>query len=241
MQNKKSFVFYCDWEQNCERLSVVQKGELFSAIVAFGARGEDLSESLDEVTAMCFSFMKSQMERDREKYQAVSEQRARCGAMGGRPKKQEKQDKQENEQSKISKCFSDKPKKPDNVTVNVNEDEYENENENEHENKPQPPKTIPAVNERFERFWSEYPKKENKVRAMQAFEALSPDDRLLEQIIISVRDRRKTEGWQKSDGRFVPSAANYLSERRFEDSLNFDPPGRQKSYDFADVLKILKK
>ena len=159
MQNKKSFVFYCDWEQNCERLSVVQKGELFSAIVAFGARGEDLSESLDEVTAMCFSFMKSQMERDREKYQAVSEQRARCGAMGGRPKKQEKQEKQENEQSKISKCFSDKPKKPDNVTVNVNEDVYENENENENENKPQPPKKFRRSMRGLKGFGASIPKK----------------------------------------------------------------------------------
>ena len=84
---KQSFVIYSEWEENCTLLSNEQRGQLFSAILAYGGRGEDISSRLDGVTAMCFSFIKNQLKRDAEKYQSTIKRNSENGKKGGRPKK----------------------------------------------------------------------------------------------------------------------------------------------------------
>ena len=78
---KQSFVIYSEWEENCTLLSNEQKGQLFSAILAYGGRGEDISSRLDGVTAMCFSFIKNQLKRDAEKYQSTIKRNSENGKM----------------------------------------------------------------------------------------------------------------------------------------------------------------
>ena len=135
MKLKKSFLIYADWEQNCMRLSDEQRGKLFSAVMAYGIRGEDLSDELDDVTAMCFSFMKSQIKRDAEKYEAVAAKNAENGKKGGRPKKsgrgEENKKSEKPGESEKSEGFFEKPKKADNDNDkdNVNDTDTENDNE----------------------------------------------------------------------------------------------------------------
>lgn len=137
MKLKKSFLIYADWEQNCMRLSDEQRGKLFAAVMAYGIRGEDLSDELDDVTAMCFSFMKSQIKRDAEKYEAVAAKNAENGKKGGRPKKsgrgEENKKSEKPGESEKSEGFFEKPKKADNDNDkdkdNINDTDTENDNE----------------------------------------------------------------------------------------------------------------
>lgn len=76
-----SFVLYTDYSQHVARLSNEEAGELLKALFAFVETGElpELSGSL----GMCFSFISSQIQRDKEKYMDICEKRAEAGRMGG--------------------------------------------------------------------------------------------------------------------------------------------------------------
>ena len=221
MKLKKSFLIYADWEQNCMRLSDEQRGKLFAAVMAYGIREEDLSDELDDVTAMCFSFMKSQIKRDAEKYEAVAAKNAENGKKGGRPKKsgrgEENKKSEKPGESEKSEGFFEKPKKADN------------------DNEKEPQKN--SGGGRFEEFWREYPKKQNVVRARKAFEFLAPDGDTFEKIMQSVRHFKKSENWQKEGGRYIPSPANFLLDRRFEDVPESEIEEHEPCYDLDEYLK----
>ena len=121
---KNSFVLYTEYLQNIELLSMEQRGELFTAIMHY-ASGKEVGD-LDGMVKMAFSFIRSQMDRDNEKYQDKLEKRREAGKKGGRPAKakafSEKQTK-----AKKANGFSEKQKNPDNVDVDDNEDVNDNE------------------------------------------------------------------------------------------------------------------
>ncbi len=119
-EKKKSFVMYLDYQQHFELLTDEQLGKLIRAIFAYESTGE-LPELKDAALKMCFSFVKNQLDRDREAYEARCQANRENGQQGGRPKKTMKP----NETEKTER-FSEKPKKPDNVTDNVTD--YVNDN-----------------------------------------------------------------------------------------------------------------
>ncbi|MBQ2427750.1 MAG: hypothetical protein II264_04600 [Ruminococcus sp.] len=69
----------------------------------------------------------------------------------------------------------------------------------------------------FSRFWDAYPRKENKTAAVKAWNALKPDAELVDQMLLVITAKAGTEEWKKENGRFVPRADKWLSERRWED------------------------
>ena len=70
----------------------------------------------------------------------------------------------------------------------------------------------------FSRFWDAYPRKENKTAAVNAWNALMPDRELVDRMLAAIKAKSKSEEWTKQNGRFVPRADKWLSERRWEDS-----------------------
>ena len=83
---KRSFVLYCDYEQHLSLLTMEQRGVLFTAIMSY-QNGKDVPE-MDNAVAMAFSFIKSQLSRDNERYDEIVKKRSEAGKMGGRPRKQ---------------------------------------------------------------------------------------------------------------------------------------------------------
>lgn len=313
---KPSFVIYSEWEENCTLLSNQQKGQLFSAILAYGGRGEDISSRLDGVTAMCFSFIKNQLKRDAEKYQSTIKRNSENGKRGGRPKKQKDDasaDEQTNAQtddctddakparSAKRKCtkaakstkktetdenpsfseetqktegFFQKPKKADNDNeddnVNDNDDEDDNDNNNvdgndtdtENEDEYAAARAAEEINrlrkdheakvarrkqqlrcvrveQMFDEFWNEYPKKENMVRAKRAFMGLDPDEDTFKTLMKAVKRSKADEKWQMENGRFIPLAANYILDRRFEDRVVLPDGTKERSYDMEDLKRVM--
>ena len=313
---KPSFVIYSEWEENCTLLSNQQKGQLFSAILAYGGRGEDISSRLDGVTAMCFSFIKNQLKRDAEKYQSTIKRNSENGKKGGRPKKQNddapadgqeetqtddctaaaksaesvkkkgarskkttaKIESAENlgyfEKSQKNEGFFQKPKKADNDNeddnVNDNDDEDDNDNDNvdgndtdtENEDEYAAARAAEEINrlrkdheakvarrkqqlrcvrveQMFDKFWNEYPKKENMVRAKRAFMGLDPDEDTFKVLMKAVKRSKADEKWQMENGRFIPLAANYILDRRFEDRVVLPDGTKERSYDMEDLKRVM--
>ncbi len=118
--DKASFLIYLDYQQQFELLTDEQAGKLIKAIIKYEKTGETLE--LDGMTKMAFSFIKTQLDRDREKYQARCEKNRENAKKGGRPKKQKV-----NEKLNGFKENQMEAKKPD----NDNEEDKEDENDNE--------------------------------------------------------------------------------------------------------------
>ena len=134
MEPKKSFVFYLSWRSAINLLNDSQKAELLNAIFDY-VSGEAVFIN-DGGVNICFEFIKSDIERDLEKWENVKNKRSEAGKKGGRPPKENESEKQtkakkanafSEKQTKAKKAnaFSEKQtkaKKAVNVNVDVNVD-----------------------------------------------------------------------------------------------------------------------
>ena len=138
---------YTDYMEQVSMLSREQRGDLFTAIMAYASNTE--LPNMDGVTMMAFCFIRSQMDRDRSKYQETIEKRREAGKQGGRPKANGS-----DEKAKKANGFSEKQteaKKADNVNENDNVDVNVNVNENVDEDEKEKKKgtNVPKEKSRF--------------------------------------------------------------------------------------------
>ena len=73
--------------------------------------------------------------------------------------------------------------------------------------------------ERFEKFWAYYPRHEDRVAAVRAWDRLKPDDATLAAMGQALERQKATPGWP------APYACRYLSHRRWEDEERESPGG----------------
>lgn len=110
---KDSFVLYTDYLQHIRLLSSEEKGVLFEAILLYAA-GEEIP-FLSPAAEMAFSFIRSKMDADAERYEKTCKARKEAGKLGGRPKASDYSENQD--KAKKANGFLDnqsKAKKPDN-------------------------------------------------------------------------------------------------------------------------------
>lgn len=111
---KDSFIIKTSYLQPIEMLNFEQRGRLLTALIMYesGSAIEDVSKEMDAVTAMAFSFIRSDLDKNAVKYAEVCEKRKEAGRSGGRPKQEEKQmvSEETKEKQKKQMLFS----KPDN-------------------------------------------------------------------------------------------------------------------------------
>jgi hypothetical protein len=79
----------------------------------------------------------------------------------------------------------------------------------------------------FNLFWSAYPRKVAKKKALDAWEKLQPNHALVEQIIGAVAQSKSSDEWTKDDGRYIPYPTTYLNGRRWEDELTHKTDWRE--------------
>lgn len=86
--DKMSFLMYLDYEEQFNLLTDEEVGQLMRAIMQYEKTRE--IPKLDGMSKMAFSFIKTQLDRDREKYNKKCEKNKENGTKGGRPKKTQK-------------------------------------------------------------------------------------------------------------------------------------------------------
>lgn len=119
--DKSSFLIYLDYEEQFNLLTDEQIGRLMRAIIKYEKTRE--IPQLNGIVKMAFSFIKTQLDRDREKYEARCEKNRENAKKGGRPRKNQKDNLKAN-------GFNENQmdaKKPD----DDKEDEEDNEEDNE--------------------------------------------------------------------------------------------------------------
>jgi hypothetical protein len=68
----------------------------------------------------------------------------------------------------------------------------------------------------FEEFWQAYPRKTGKGAARKAFEKVKVP---LEQLIAAVEAQKQSKQWNIEGGRFIPMAATWLNQERWDDTV----------------------
>ena len=153
---KEYVPIFFDWVKVTEELNDQEKGRLIDAIVLY-ATGGDWQERIKGNERYLFPAFREQINRNEN----ISKARAAAGAIGGTANGSKDKQTEANE-SKLKQTEAKSTK----------EKEKEKEKENKNEN------AIRAREEaeRFDRFWMAYPRKENKQKALAAFQKLHPDE-----------------------------------------------------------------
>ena len=110
---------------------------------------------------------------------------------------------------------------------NPNPNPNPNPNRNPTRSRKSNPNTIPAApagaaegaraREAFSEFWEKYPKKAGRAEALEAY---LREEAYLQQktLLAALAEQCKNENWRKERGRFVPRAANWLADHRWEET-----------------------
>ena len=79
----------------------------------------------------------------------------------------------------------------------------------------------------FEEFWKAFPKKASKGSALKAWNKLRPGKELREKIMAAIERAKKSEQWNRENGRFIPYPATWLHAQGWEDEL--EPQNKAKA------------
>lgn len=113
----------------------------------------------------------------------------------------------------------------ENATENATESATENATENATPNKTKtktktkkiPPIAPQGADDGFGAFWTAYPRKDGKQKAVEAWRKLSPDKALTETILRAVERQKGCSQWTRDGGRYIPYPATWLNQARWED------------------------
>lgn len=72
----------------------------------------------------------------------------------------------------------------------------------------------------FDDFWKAYPRRVAKKDAQKSWARIHAED--YPQIFASIAAFKRTEGWRKENGRFIPMPATWLNGERWTDELESD-------------------
>ena len=75
------------------------------------------------------------------------------------------------------------------------------------------------IKEKFEKFYSEYPRKVKKDLVRKWFIKNKPSDELFETMMSSLYKFKKTYDWIKENGKYIPYPSSWLNEKRWEDEI----------------------
>lgn len=79
-KDKKSFLIYLDYKEHFDLLTDEQLGMLMRAIMEYESTGKE--PKIDGVLKMAFSFIKKQLDRDREKWKEEKNKKSEAGKKG---------------------------------------------------------------------------------------------------------------------------------------------------------------
>lgn len=189
MDDRKQFTMYESVYKALRRIRKKQdRADAYDAICAYALYQEEPDmDAMSDAAAIAFDLIRPVLDSARKK--------ASNGKQGGsKPKANGKQNGTEKEEEK--------------------EEEKEKEIEIEGEKE----KKQPAIKEgrSFTLFWDDYPNKIDRNDAWDAWKTLNPDAETVGKIKAGLDAWKRSSSWLDDGGRYIPSAAKWLTKRRWE-------------------------
>lgn len=199
------------WGLALESLSDEDAGILMKALWHYTRTGEeaDIRPELKGYLVMMLLSLK----QDEENNANLSRKRAIAGAMGGNQR------------------VANQANSSNATDAEANEANEHNKNKNKNKNiekEKEKEKERELISERFDRFWSVYPKKTDKQAARKEFEKLSPDEDLLNIILNAISRQKASKQWK--DAQYIPYPSTWLHGKRWEDELSGGGSYTQRDY-----------
>lgn len=97
------------------------------------------------------------------------------------------------------------------------------------------------IQKRFDQFWSSYPKKVGKGAAEKSWKRIKPTKELQEKIMSALQKVKKTEQWERENGRYIPNPSTWLNQKRWEDEYGAVQSGMESSFDADDFFEAAVK
>ena len=214
MEERKQFTFYLSIFKAIRKIKKkTDRADAYDAICAYALFGEEPDlEAMTDSVSIAFELIRPVLDASRRK--------SKSGKQGGSKPKQN--------ESKPEANGKQTGSKPDEIaSKGEKEKEKEKEVEIEHEcvkrvcveSKPQ------AEGRSFTAFWEDYPAKINREEAWETWKAISPDAQTVGRIKAGLEAWKRSPQWTEDGGRYIPSAAKWLKDRRWE---VLPPAGKQK-------------
>ena len=102
-----------------------------------------------------------------------------------------------------------------NIIKNYNKKEIENDD----------------LEDKFNKFWKEYPKKVSKETARKWFIKNKPNDELFNKMIKSLERFKELDDWKKQNGKYIPYPSTWLNQKRWEDEFETDEEKINRIFD----------
>lgn len=218
MEERKQFTFYLSIFKAIRKIKKkTDRADAYDAICAYALFGEEPElEAMTDSVSIAFELIRPVLDASRRK--------SKSGKQGGsKPKQNESKPEANGKQtgSKPAESASKGEKEKE------EEEEIEEEVEIEHEcvkracteSKPQ------AEGRSFTAFWDDYPAKINREEAWETWKAINPDAQTVGRIKAGLDAWKRSPQWTEDGGRYIPSAAKWLKDRRWE---VMPPAGKQK-------------
>ena len=233
MTQKNSFVMYADYWRHVQKLDMVQRGQLFTAVLCYTS-GEPLPE-LDLATDMIFGVIQERIDKDTALYLEKVQKRVEAGKLGGLAKAS-------NARQNVANASNAK-----NAIANLADNENVNDNDNVNE---KDINTLADAKAMFERLWKLYPNKKGKGQVSD-----TQKKRLLaigETTLVKAVERYSLELQKDADWRKAQNGSTFFNSG-YVDYLDENyVPGRtetpkknsfnnfnQRQYDYADLERKL--
>lgn len=154
------------------------------------------------------------MEREREKQEAYRNQRVMAGRASGAARAKAAIDTSNERSTSVPTEGGTKTQREKTKT----KEEIERERVKRREE-------LEKIKDGFDRFWTEYPRKENKIRSEQGWNNLflktarSKRLALYKEIMAGLRQHRESPKWVKDDGEYIPLPSTFINGKRWRDEI----------------------
>lgn len=103
-------------------------------------------------------------------------------------------------------------------------DTYKEEEKNKEKEKKEltQEKKEDVITTRFELFWKHYPRKVGKGKVVEWFKKNKPSQKLLDEMVVAIKEQSQSSQWQEEKGRFIPNPSTWLNQGRWQDELGVE-------------------
>jgi len=204
---KKTFIFYADWVNMVRELPPNDAGELFQHLLAYVNDENPTTDNL--MVKVVFAHFEPMLKADLKKWDKKIESYKAMGKASAA--------KRNLSQPTLTKVEPTSTVN-DNVNVNVNVNDTVNDNKKKEItiNKP----VDPFLEEQFIEFWSNYPRKVGKPKAMVKFNKLSLTERETA-IKGALLEKTLFDNNPQAEMQYIAHPTTWLNEKRFNDADHF--------------------
>lgn len=209
---RNQFTFYASFFRSISRIKNKNaRCAAYDAVCRYAITGEE-PDDLPDAAAIAFEIIKPTLDASRRK--------AESGSAGGR--------------ARVEANLKQTEANPKQTEANGKQEKIESKNKNKDKNKKKN-KDKCLTREEFDRFWSVYPRKVGKEKALAAFAKVE----VPLQVLLDALDKQvRSPQWKKDNGEFIPHPATWLNGKRWEDEVSSVSAPTERRPDAEEIAAV---